>query len=340
MSEIPDEGKRLVQFHSNLTNDAEITALYKLVRSFIRQAETYYRAARTLHYRSSALLYYYCFLNLAKAVLSVRGLPYDARHGLTSKIDAANIDTAAQAVEVHAAGVFPAFYQQQVQATLPHGVRLDIKNLLGYVAQVAYQYETAKLGRSAVYHSCYARLLGHFPNDQGWWTIAVPRDYDFTALPTPNRQRFDDEFEEVELSKESARECFGIFATSLPAYRFYQSKTVTTWSTGIPRELPLVSLFGCMEGYIEPKYVEDGCDFTLSRPFIHPFGPFRMTELPAIYLVMFYLGSLVRYRPDYLDDLLETRAAWMLEGFVTSAPLTALRAFVSKITDKVYVFNK
>jgi len=160
-------------------------------------------------------------------------------------------------------------------------------------------------------------------------------------LPEPNRTRFGDEFEEVVVPIPRAREEFQILAESYKQFRFYQSKQVVEWKEGVSAaSLPKNSLFGAAEGYIEPKYVEDSYDFTLFRPFPSSGGSLRMTELPAIYLVMFYLGSLVRYRPDYLEDLLETRSAWMLESFVSAVPLTALRAFVSKITDKVYQFNK
>jgi len=286
------------------------------------------------------LLYYYCFLNLGKAVLGVRGLQYDTHHGLSPKVDSTSPDLGLQSVKVFTKGVFPAFYEQQVKAALPTGIHLSIKTLLGYVGEVASQYQAARLGSLGVFHDCHARMIGHEPSDKGWWTIAVPFNYDFSALPEPNRSTFEEQFEEVAVPKAKAREEFGIFAADLSAYRFYQSRMTASWNAGISRHLPLVSLFGSMDGYIEPKYVDTGSDFTLCRPYPDATGPFRMSELLAIYLVMFYLGSLVRYRPDYFDDLLETRSAWVLESFVTSAPLAALRMFVSKITDKVYLFNK
>ncbi len=339
VSEVPDEGRRLVQFYTGWTDEGQVTGLYKKVRSFIRQAENYYRAARTLHYRSSALLYYYCFLNLAKAVLSIRGIEYKPDHGLRSKTDPKSTDLVMQFVEVGGEGVFPAFYRQQVMNSLPKGLRLDVKTLLGYVFDVGYQYSVANLGELAVYPQCRARVL-FAGKDEGWWTIAVPKTYDFATFPEPNKSIFQSEFEEVDFGLWNARELFNIFAEAYSGYRFCQSRKVLTQVGARESDVPLVSLIGSTEGHFEPKYIEDSFDFTLYSPFPHPNGPLRMTEPLALYLVMFFLGSLVRYRPDYLDDLLETRSAWMLESFVTSVPLTALRAFVSKITDKVYVFNK
>lgn len=340
VSEIPDEGKRLVQFHSNTTDPNAVDALYKLVRAFLRQAENYYRAARGLHYRSSALLYYYCFLNLAKAVLSVHGVSYKTTHGITPCTDVSSTDLDKQAVEVHANGVFPAFYYQQLKSILPKDVRLDLRTLLGYIPQVAHEYEAARLGNTAALSMCKARLLADTRNDTAWWTVALPTRYDPSSLPEPNKSTFASQFEEVELPSGDAREQFALDGRVYPHYRFFQSRATASWASGVPTQVPIVSLFGSLEGHIDPKVIDDGFDFTVFQPFPHALGPFRMTELPALYLVMFYLASLVRYRPDYLDSLLETRAAWMIESFVASAPLMALRSFVSRITDRLYIYNK
>ena len=50
-----------------------------------------------------------------------------------------------------------------------------------------------------------------------------------------------------------------------------------------------------------------------------------MNEALAIYLAMYYLGSLVRYRPWVLEEMLNTQEAWLVERFVKSAPITFLR---------------
>jgi hypothetical protein len=52
-----------------------------------------------------------------------------------------------------------------------------------------------------------------------------------------------------------------------------------------------------------------------------------MNEMLAIYGCMFYLGSLVRYNPQYLESILWTKHSWMIERFIKSAPITFLRHF-------------
>ena len=61
-------------------------------------------------------------------------------------------------------------------------------------------------------------------------------------------------------------------------------------------------------------------------------------QLLSIYTTMFYLGSLVRYRPDYLEKLLDSKDAWIIERFTYSAPSTFLRSMTNLILQKDYVY--
>jgi len=55
---------------------------------------------------------------------------------------------------------------------------------------------------------------------------------------------------------------------------------------------------------------------------------------------MFYLSSLVRYQPAYLEELLDHKPAWLIESFVNSTPETFLRIIVSRITNNRLVFRR
>jgi predicted transcriptional regulator len=54
-----------------------------------------------------------------------------------------------------------------------------------------------------------------------------------------------------------------------------------------------------------------------------------MNELAASYAVMYFLSSMVRYHPDYMDRISESSDAWLVESFVKSAPLPILREMVA-----------
>jgi len=332
VSEVPEAGKLLVKEHCADASETEIDERYTKVRACSRQAENYYRAAQKLHYRSAALLYYYAFLNLAKAVLEVRGFVYDQHHGLRDQRDSVSIDLAMQNVKILKRGVFPSLYEQEFQVSLPTSTSLDVRSLLAYASDIAYQYGQAGFGTCAVETDCRARVLVHQGNGQMWYVLAVPKGYEFADLPEPNKTTFTSSHQEVQFPLIAARETFGLFAEQHAHHRYYESRPSSTVTP------PIALLYTPLRGFIEPKYIDDTYDFTLAKPLGMSGHP--MNECLAIYLVMFFLGSLVRYRPDYLDSLLDTTAAWTLEGLVMSTPLTALRAFISKITGTVFIFNR
>src|SRR6266568_3541817 len=67
-SEVEEVGLNLIQARG-LQPQSDHQEIFKHFRAFVRQAKSYYGSAKALHYRSSSLLYYYCFLNLVKAYL-------------------------------------------------------------------------------------------------------------------------------------------------------------------------------------------------------------------------------------------------------------------------------
>ena len=64
-------------------------------------------------------------------------------------------------------------------------------------------------------------------------------------------------------------------------------------------------------------------------------GEHRISPGPCIYQGKYWtvdhayptthLGSLVRYRPQFLEALLATKDAWIIERFIKQAPITFLR---------------
>jgi hypothetical protein len=227
VSEVADQGKSLIQSNCPTATPVEIDERYRKVRAFIRQAETFYRAARGTAYRSSALLYYYAFLNLAKAALEVRGLPYHSTHGLTARPNVIHPDLSLQEIEVPRNGVFPSFYTSLANTQLPPNVRLNLRDLLAYVTEIGFQYQRCGFGATAISPECFGRFLFHAPSNTGtgWVGIAVDKDYDFAMLPEPHCSTFDATYQQGEMPKDKARENFGIFAEAIKGFRFYEMRT-------------------------------------------------------------------------------------------------------------------
>jgi hypothetical protein len=65
-----------------------------------------------------------------------------------------------------------------------------------------------------------------------------------------------------------------------------------------------------------------------------------MNEAVAIYALMFYFGSLVRYRPEVLEEMLTWKEAQVIEGFVKSTPLTFLRYTRNLLDGNYFVYKQ
>ena len=99
-------------------------------------------------------------------------------------------------------------------------------------------------------------------------------------------------------------------------------------------------ILDALPGCVHPIYIEDETgDFVLTVHCSAANGStWPMNEICAIYLSVFFMGSLVRYRADILEELLGTSAAWLLESFVNSAPLLFLRTMTSVVLNRLLIF--
>jgi hypothetical protein len=136
----------------------------------------------------------------------------------------------------------------------------------------------------------------------------------------------------------------GIGVPELPFFRFFQDITTVPLLAGDIVSVPelIEKIFNALHPYFSVHYFDDNRDFDLILPYQDTTNPTPkpMNEVLSIYAVMFYLSSLVRYRPNYLESLLNHEPAWLIDNFVNGTPETFLRIMVSKITGIDYIFRR
>ncbi len=98
-------------------------------------------------------------------------------------------------------------------------------------------------------------------------------------------------------------------------------------------------MFNNLNPFCNFHYFDDSYDLEIALPYT-PYRQAPLSEVLAIYAIMFYLSSLVRYKPNYLEELLNHKPAWLIEGFVNSTPETFLRIFISHIIGTDFIFHK
>lgn len=96
------------------------------------QAREFHRAAIDMPLQSSPLLHYYSFMNAAKALLSAKGLTFDAYHGVKGFRDAGKrISLANEKVRIENAGVLPSLstYLGETETAKTHSLKEIFFNL-------------------------------------------------------------------------------------------------------------------------------------------------------------------------------------------------------------------
>ena len=147
-------------------------------------------------------------------------------------------------------------------------------------------------------------------------------------------------FEPVEIDANIGGEVFHSWNREWTSFHFYQSATTTPWrpNENFNDTVLRNQLIDVLSPNYGVHYFKNEYDFDICLSY----GPggIPMAEHLAIYAVMFYLSSLVRYRPDYLELMLATRPSWLIETFVVSCSVTFLRLIISRIVGQELILSR
>jgi hypothetical protein len=326
-AEIKDGGKELLKAngHQNLSK------AYLRFQAYIRQAKTFYEAAELLHHRAGALNYYYSFLNFSKALIYLKNptfIDHNLHHGIKPKPTSGSLRK--QHIQITQDGVLPRFYKLVTDQQISAGAKIKVADLLGYCSDVEYEYAKLKYGEPVSFF-CKLVIGVHRDQKSAFPIIAVLNGQHpaFEKL----RNYIEKGFDEVEIAKNTARDMFGMLAEEGASTRFFESRR--DWVIPATSDMLTNDVASLLSNLISYNPFNDDRLFVINRPIKTP-KIVPMQELIAIYCSMFFLGSLVRYRPELLEAMLSTKDAWLIERFTKSAPLTFLR-LVRNLFDKEYL---
>jgi hypothetical protein len=147
------------------------------------------------------------------------------------------------------------------------------------------------------------------------------------------KRSFIDQFDRATINGSILREMFGAVVTYPNRFTWYQDRELQEIVNGQFKTIPISDrLVASMEGHIHENVFDDDFEGFFSLPL----GKYhiRMNEPVAIYSVMYYLSSLVRYRPDYLERISASPFSWVIESFVASTPTSFLRYMVNEILNQ------
>jgi YaaC-like Protein len=104
-----------------------------------QQARSYYVASRSLPARSSPLTSYYCFLNAAKTLLTVKNVPFSDHHGVTGTFDPLSKRVLSnEMIAFKGGGILPALsrYLEEEETEREHTLTAILSNLPSFIVLI------------------------------------------------------------------------------------------------------------------------------------------------------------------------------------------------------------
>lgn len=287
--------------------------------AFLAQAEDFYSSA-TGRLSANPLLTYYAFLNLGKALLRVLGFDGDlskAGHGLSEKHTGTGAELSDFAVEVKQAyGGWTNVYTELVH-------RLGFSR-----PAVGTQYPVVELIPQVVVGHRLWREASHrterfvpiekieFVDDRAskelWLRLYVSRG-DLDRYRITHKRLLEEgdlvgDFKEVEI---------GLTGQNLDWISFEQQKAVSY--TGRPTDV--------LMDVVEPmrprlwRIITTGAEQGYRKYYVHltpPTEHHRLPQMASLWALMYYFGSVVRYRPHEFETIAAGRYGAFVSEFISA----------------------
>lgn len=318
----------------------------KSISPWIDQAKTYFLDASHADWRSAGLLYYYSFLNLAKALLVMkRKFTYKSLntvsiyHGLRADLqDISNLPDFKfeifPAQQNRKNNIFPYFYKAVTDEDWPFAAAIEVRvgDVAGYSNDIAH--EINKLFKIVPQMISLQSLL-RTENNTAWFEMAAPvSQVDIIKAHFP-----DWDLEKVDSSQiTQADKQDWLLGLHRPANSFRQLSLLRgpkQSSENLNMSLSNVSkeVTDYLETYSLPNLHEkpEAAIWDFCPNIILNSVEIRWHPLLSDYLMAFVLSTILRYQPQLLQ--VGTSNCFVAEAWCSQSVLTALRYFLIEFTN-------
>jgi hypothetical protein len=337
---IPEQGRIL--FTPPLSNQ---NRLWREFANYVRQGNAYWSGAEHTPGSSAALLYYYAFLNLAKAeLLMTRPADIEGQsihHGLSFSPTRAH-SVAGDVVKV-VNGVFPMLYEKRTGLSISPGTLLSIPRMLSALPEIGLELEASGIAKSRIEIGYHTIAVDSFAS----WVLLATTCTGFLAEPqhatTKLLDRYFDTFRSGADAFPDWRKLFGLSVRGVSAgLMVLQSKATFSATAPDGSIIPdQAAAFTYLHEVASP-YVNDPIGMPVDVVLTPSLLKSRELPMPASlarYALMFYVSSLVRYKPSALDPIRQAQAAWLFDSFAEESPLRLLANSLSGIIDRPLAFE-
>ena len=274
-------------------------ALHRSFRNYVQQGRAYFEAGDAVSGRSAALLYYYAFLNLAKAELLVKKssvLADKVRHGLIFK---PGDQLLTGHVEV-SDGVFPNLYTARTGLLLMQGTKIPIRRVFACIPEIGWDFEQAG-GTSTTVEA----LSVVVSDDQSTWTLLMVSPTEVIESHSDLTRHLARNWDVVEWTPTwDWRDTFAVSRRARPMGAILQQRHPLPRDKSGDLQWPEVTAARRQAWEQLSPFIDYSTDPAVDAVLCASLYRNRRLVLPpslARYLATFFLSSVVRYRPDLLD---------------------------------------
>ena len=307
------------QKKTHLSSDKE--SKFKFLQALLEQARNFYEAAENAPIKSQPLLYYYAFMNFVKVFININDdllAVWDTRkymHGLSESI-----------------GAQKNLSDSKVICKLTNNVNVA-PSLLGQLGDVVANEQ----------EFCIKDLLSS--------CLGIHRAYSETHNIKENFFRLDGvsltQNGKTLIFKAYVHECVDDNVQTLTPYytnlikdtdvdgnhfgEYYWQDTYTLLHSGYHINRQDLFDFASILRAKGLWAVTNGDDISIYVSNTHT----RLSTEGVIYLLMFFFGSITRYRPNVFDQLLSDKSMWLMKEFLKTQP----KQFIYLLTSRLLGHN-
>jgi hypothetical protein len=301
--------------------------------AFLSQAEDFYRAA-TAGVSANPLLLYYAFMNLAKALVRVRGFRGSldrAMHGIKEETALDGTELTDSTVTARDSGeamnVFPELIERVGYARPANNDTYPVTELLGQVV-VGHRIwrECAVANHERFIDLKHIDFVYNKARREIWLRLYVARGdlrrYGFSQTGVLNEGGLAAAFGVVHHA-ERERDDLVCLEQSQPLRYTGRPSDVVADLIDVVRP-QLWRIVSTLPGSAYRRYY-----IHLTRP-----EQLRLPQIASLWALFFYFGSVVRYRPHLFDKLLQDSYGAFIEEFISSMPQQMLYLMASELCQR------
>jgi len=305
-----------------ISNKRDRRAVAENIKLYIHQASEFYQAAASAKPNTAPLIYYYSFLNLAKAFCEIRKPRFHQRkecyaHGLGWRPSRTRVvNPWSERVTIGTRGVWHALWEALTGRVCPaaDGVRLPVRKLFSYCPEVSAEYLSIFSGATPTVDLVAPGVVYNKTKREAWLRFSLRRaDLKAHGLHVPALLR----------QTKTVHSAFFEVRSVDTSLRLFESETAKAMG---PDDDPWTAVRADVSALNVISMYGDTPNLSYAIP-IQGSLPISLPQLLVSYTTLFWLGSLVRYDPHSVHRLMDSEFWVLIDGFMSQSRPWLLELF-------------